>query len=273
MTNWIAVSVDLDDDPKVAALAAALGCHRDTAAMRLVRLWGRMARHHVEAGDLSHVDDDTLEEWAGWRGKRGRFAKEFRSAFMDEAGIVNGWWRWNGRLLRKARMERERKRRLQGVDVPPERPAETPRKIRGSSKDNTSTRPNHTTHHSAEGPPVPFASLVNRMAREPDRWAVTEFLEGLPAGEKPDAWAKFLGDCLEGLDLPGGRPATTEQVAAVCRDFRRMKPHQFTFKWFRTCLTAFIRDGEKGAKATDTATDRTIRAAEAFARGGPPEAA
>ena len=89
MTNWIAVSVDLDDDPKVAALAADLGCHRDTAAMRLVRLWGRMARHAVETGDLSHVDGDTLEEWAGWRGKRGRFALAFRAAFTDGAGVVN----------------------------------------------------------------------------------------------------------------------------------------------------------------------------------------
>jgi hypothetical protein len=111
--DWVAVSVDLTDDPKVAGFAKALGIELDSAVARLLALWGRMARHENVDGNLAEVPDDVLERWAGWRGKAGRFAEEFRRRFTRD-DVVIGWVEWNGRHIARAVAERERWRNRQG---------------------------------------------------------------------------------------------------------------------------------------------------------------
>jgi hypothetical protein len=246
MTDWVAVSVDLADDPKVIAFGKDLGVSTDTAAMSLVRLWGRMARHEMETGDLSEVDDTTLEEWARWRGKRGRFAAGFRERFTV-GGVVNGWWAWNGRHLRRARLDRDAKRRARGYDEPPD----NPRNFGGPSADGPPKSPRHSDAYTGTGtkpttnptqPRSGFASLLDKL---PDtggtRWAVTEFLEHVPGG-RADAWTPILANCLQGLDLPGGRPCSVEQLATTCRDFMTKPEHEWTPKFFRTCVAALMRE-------------------------------
>lgn len=105
--DWVAVSVDVNDDPKVAAFAKALGVELDSAVARLVGLWGKMARHENVDGNLADVTDEVLERWAGWRGKTGRFAEEFRRRFT-QGDVVNGWPEWNGKHIARAVAERER---------------------------------------------------------------------------------------------------------------------------------------------------------------------
>ena len=260
MTDWVAVSVDLGDDPKVIAFGKYLRVPTDTAAMSLVRLWGRMARHEMETGDLTTVDDVTLEEWARWRGKRGRFAVAFRNRFTKE-GTVNGWWSWNGRHLRRARLDREKKRKERGYDEPPElrqkvhdmsadSPQTCPPTVPRLSDAITGTGTGITTNHTVTD------RISVLMKRLPDtggaRWAVTEFLEKVPGG-RSDGWVPILSTCLDGLDLPGGRPCTAEQLATTCRDFLTKPPHEWTPKWFRTCVRALMRDAPGNGERTTAA--------------------
>jgi hypothetical protein len=83
-----------------------------------------------------------------------------------------------------------------------------------------------------------WRKLVNRMSREPDRWAVVEFLEQVPDA-KPEGWIPVLLACLEGLDMPNGRPATPEALAATCRDFGTKPKADWNPKFFRACLAKF----------------------------------
>lgn len=48
---------------------------------------------HRPDGRADQVSDLTLEQWALWTGKRGRFAAAFRARCVAENGIIRGWWR------------------------------------------------------------------------------------------------------------------------------------------------------------------------------------
>lgn len=114
MARWIRVSVDLEDNLKVAALAHRLDIDLDVAIARCLRLWGRLSLHRPETGLIGDLPDGVLETWAGWRGPRGAFAEAFRALFQDEDGRVHDWEEWNGAALRYERQERERKRENRG---------------------------------------------------------------------------------------------------------------------------------------------------------------
>lgn len=274
MADWVAVSVDIADDPRVGAFAKAIHVHRDSAAMRLVQLWGRMARHEIEDGDLSRIDDATLESWAGWHKKKGNFAEKFR-AFFCESGVVRGWWEWNGRGLAKARKAREHMRlKRYGANPALANSEATVDSLLDGYTEPNRTEPTNTTQREV---PEMYATVVSRMQREPDRWAVVEFLESLPSGEDPAAWAKCMADYLGGFDMPGGRPAPAEALAGTCRDFRTKRPHEKNVRFFRRCLIAYMRDAVKDTspppgKSAGT-SERTLQSAERGMRRGPPEAA
>jgi len=102
--------------------------------------------------------------------------------------------------------------------------------------------------HPREVPPM-FARLVARMQREPDRWAVVDFLE---AQAKPEGWLGPITAALDGLDMPGGKPASPEAVAATCRDFMTKADHERTPHFFRICVAKFMAAGRpSGSSAAD----------------------
>jgi hypothetical protein len=94
--------------------------------------------------------------------------------------------------------------------------------------------------------PMSWSKIVQRMSREPDRWAVVDFLENVPGNA--DGWIPVLMACLEGLDMPGGRPATPEAIAATCRDFATKPAADWTPKFFRACLGRFRGGADDGIK-------------------------
>jgi hypothetical protein len=105
--TWIRVQSNAGDDPKWARIGKVLGLSADECFGKMVRLWGRVADHEPE-GDLSTVPDTRIEEWAHWTGKAGRFAKIFRQECVSD-GWLNGWDELQGKLVARARVERQRK--------------------------------------------------------------------------------------------------------------------------------------------------------------------
>jgi hypothetical protein len=132
MKLWIRVDAASPRDPKIGNLASALGIHRSQALGLAVAVWCAMSEHAVD-GNIARVSDATLEEWAGWPGRRGRFAPEFRSMFTDADGTVSGWSERQGALL--TRMERDRQRHKKEAPKPPPSP-EPPRKVQGNSAEH-----------------------------------------------------------------------------------------------------------------------------------------
>lgn len=105
--NWIRVSVEIGDDPRVHALADAAGVPVATAVGCLVLILRKMPAH-APSGDLSGVTDGLLESWAMWPGRAGRFAPAFRAGMLDESGVWASWEKHNGRALKKLERDRER---------------------------------------------------------------------------------------------------------------------------------------------------------------------
>jgi hypothetical protein len=101
-------------DPAVLGLAEALGVSPPLTTGCLVGVLTHLP-DHARTGDLSGVSDLTLERWAQWPGKRGRFAAAFRAYLCDPQGVVRGWEKHNGAAMREAEQARERMREARKV--------------------------------------------------------------------------------------------------------------------------------------------------------------
>lgn len=132
MKLWIRVDASAPRDPAIARIAGELGVRAAEALGLCAAVWCAMSEHAVR-GDIAEVPDRTLESWAQWEGRRGRFAPIFRKIFAP-AGVVHGWTDRQGALL--TRMERDRLRHRKDT--------ETPRKFRGNSVEpSTEVRKKH----------------------------------------------------------------------------------------------------------------------------------
>ncbi len=107
--NWIRVAVGVGRDASVGDVARACGVSRVTTTGHWVLVLTAMAEGCVD-GDLSRISDDNIEEWADWRGKRGRFADAVRRYLCDEHGVMRSWGKYNGAKLREMESDRERKK-------------------------------------------------------------------------------------------------------------------------------------------------------------------
>lgn len=113
---WIRVHANLAARPVIRRAVVALGVEKHKAMGLLVQFWGAVSQHTVN-GDIRDVPDSDIEEWAGWKGKRGKFAVFVRSQHADAGGRVNEWDEYAGSLeLRRAKdrlRQEERRRRIQ----------------------------------------------------------------------------------------------------------------------------------------------------------------
>lgn len=137
MRFWIRVNARLVDDAEVQAFAAAILAKqplwlavRATCGL-LVALWGRVVDEQ-EDGNLTGRQDGILEEWAGWRGKAGLFAREFRARFVVD-GHIREWTDYQGKLIERREKDRRRKRGGDSAGLPQETPQETPQDVGGNS--------------------------------------------------------------------------------------------------------------------------------------------
>lgn len=103
--NWIRIAVTLPDDPRIHELADALKCDVDRALAKFLRVLFKLPEH-ARDGDISSISPNTVESWAGWRGKRGAFDSAFRLLFAP-----HGWVRPFQNEERYVAMERKRGQR------------------------------------------------------------------------------------------------------------------------------------------------------------------
>lgn len=183
---------------------------------------------HQRNGEVDAIPDATLELWAGWTGKRGRFAKAFRQhcradgSGSDETGKIRGWWR-NSKLLERqeadARRPNQKARKAAKSPADPQPiPLKSPAGLEGDLCGESGG--NGTVRYEQQPPPsearVSISRLVNRIQGEPARQAIYGFFETLPADQTPDAWAKAFSGYLDGLGTAEGKAARPEQLAATC---------------------------------------------------------
>lgn len=103
---WIRIDASAPDDPKVDLIASALGITSSHAFGLCAAVWCRTATICPE-GVLGGVPPTTVERWAGWKGKRGRFAEQFLKQFADETGLIKGWKDRQGKLIERSERNRE----------------------------------------------------------------------------------------------------------------------------------------------------------------------
>lgn len=107
--NWIRIATKMKGDPRVGAIAADCKI-RIEHAVGLVACTLMEFPDHARNGDIGAVPDVVLEQWALWSGKAGVFATAFRTHLCDETGAVRSWEKHNGKAMRKAESDIERKR-------------------------------------------------------------------------------------------------------------------------------------------------------------------
>jgi hypothetical protein len=101
------VEANAGADPKWYVLGKECGLSADECFGKVVRLWGRVIELRDD-GDLSKVPDDTLEDWANYKGKPGRFAKAYRKLCTTDWQI-KGWHDYQGKLIARRASDRARK--------------------------------------------------------------------------------------------------------------------------------------------------------------------
>jgi len=258
--TWLRVDIDFPGHESIGHLAEQLRIDPDRAGMTIIRLWCGFGQYRPD-GKVAAITDTTLEDWAKWRGPRGKLAAAVREKLVDEDGRLKGWWRQEA-LLRH--QEKKRDRRKTGTKPAPV--------SRPDSADNVYDNDNGTTSSQA-GSESAGARLIDRVRGHPQRFALTEFLEQLPAGHDPDTWAGILLGCLDGMSLKAGRAASIEELASACVTYPGIRnvawvPAQFyatverTMTRMRETTTpALPRTGAQGA-------DRLQASVAEFVAGG-----
>lgn len=107
--DFVAIDTDIAGDRVTIELARALKVKRAHAAGLLVLTFAGMAKH-AQDGCLDGVLDEQIEEWAYWHGRPGDYAAFVRANLCDANGLVTAWERWNGKMIARAKAERERLR-------------------------------------------------------------------------------------------------------------------------------------------------------------------
>lgn len=195
--TWIRVHSHLVGRPVVARCAAACGIDHYKAAGHLVTLWGAVSLH-AENGQVVAVPDVLLEQWAGWTGKRGRFAAWLRADHMDADGRIREWDEYQGALELRREKERDRKRTSRGQSAG--RHADRGRDVRnllqpyddGTERNGTE----QTTSSSARG----------------------LFLESIPTAKRT-GWLATLAGWEQGQGTPGGKAYGPDQIDAGLAEY------------------------------------------------------
>lgn len=108
--NWIKIAVGIMRDPSIISVAEAAGVSVPTTTGHVVGVLTSLPEG-ARTGDLSGVADTTIERWADWRGKKGRFAEAFRRYLCTPEGFVRSWDKYNGAAMRESETTKERARK------------------------------------------------------------------------------------------------------------------------------------------------------------------
>jgi len=280
--NWIRIATKMKTDPRMGAIASACKV-RVPEAVGLVCCVLMEFPDHVRDGDVGHVDNVVLEQWAGWGGKMGVFGAAFRHHLCDETGAVRAWEKHNGAALRKAESDIERKRSMRnGAETARAKTAPSARQNSGRRQNGQvdETRRDVTTSNTDDDViPCPSSSGLRDvlpMVAPTGHMALTKLFAQTA---DPDVWAGIIRGMASGLSMDGNRPASPERLAAAVEDFvaqgLHVNPNPSLFRGFVKRAKAV----DRGRYALQQTTDeqdadllRTIREQNERARmRGDPE--
>ena len=250
--TWIRLETDFPRHKLIGLLADKLRMDRDRAAMCLIRIWCAFGELEPD-GKAVEIPDSTLEDWAGWKGPRGRFALVFREYCLEPTGTIRGWWRQEKLLQRqeekrKRPSQSQRVRQKSGKSPAPDNDRTNSGQSAGNVDDNGTTT---TDSPRANG------RLIGRLAGDPDRFGVMALFDHLPPEENPEAWSAVLLGCLDGLGLEQGKSATVRQLAAACNEYPAVAKSGWNPRHFKACVERVMhgkpRSGSKAEATIDTA--------------------
>jgi len=266
--TWLRWDTDAAFSDVVGDLVSDLRLHPAQAFGHYVATCLGFGKHRPD-GLVTAVADPTLEGWARWTGKPGKWAAAFRVRCADEGGLIRGWWR-NSALLEK--QEKDRRKRK-----PPKNPPETPEGFSGKPPETLADDGGRRTEDGNEDELLPTTlpgRLAEKLIGHPARYAIVDFLDAVPADQRLETWSMALNGCLEGLGTEQNRRATVEELAAACNDYLAAKPEKWGLPHFRSFVDRVMAKRFRPQRSSEvrlprpTATDRAVAAAKAFAEGG-----
>jgi len=217
--NWIRMATRMKSDPKVGRIAMECGVPM-SHAVGLVCCTLMEFPEHARDGDIAHVADVILEEWAGWRGEPGRFSAVFRTQFCDATGLVASWDKHNGAAIREADAARERAATWRETKKSPPRTGNV-RRTEPVPNGVRTAYETHTVRHTYGVPNGVRTPLRDGTGRDGD---TTSPLRAEVVSDRPAALAELTA-----------LPFTTPEHANAAAGYARA--HQFPDA-FRATLTA-----------------------------------
>lgn len=147
-----------------------------------------------------------------------------------------------------------------------------------TSQEHPSSTTTTSIGHDGTGVSPMVTRLMQRIAGMPERMAIVEFFEQLPAGAEPDGWARLIFRSLTGTGFESGIEVQPHHVAAACLDMpiRVQKGDgDWTPGHFRKCVSYAAAQkkgavwGGKAPAYTASAKERaSAAAASEFVSGG-----
>lgn len=246
---------------KVAQRLAAL-CKGDAqkAAGVLIDFWSSVAEHGVN-GLVSSHPDHTIEDWAGWRGKRGVFATWVREHHLDEDGRVKEWDEYMGALEARREADRLRKEAERLRRKSNGRHADSPADVTPHFHQESNENPYPRARYDDADENVNENEHLTPKAKH-DGAGGREMLLSHLSGSRRTGMAAKLTMLAQGVGLPPGLGIPTEaQLDAACLDVvASCEPSQrspkvlvrFLAREMRGEPEPAARNGARGASGWDT---------------------
>jgi hypothetical protein len=228
--DYVAISPTIRKDPKIGAIALALGRESRWIAGCFPEFFGMVAEHAPD-GSLGAIADATLDEWAG---EVQGFGAQVRKHLCGEDGVLTAWWRYNGSALAKLEADRARKRNSRGHSgdgdgkgrgKSEDRPTDNNGNVRAASDGYTDTDTG-TSSPSEKITTSPRAALARLRELLPE--TCYEALQRVLIASYRGADGA-VGSMLQMLDPndgttgPGGSPVTPIELATALQQLDGMK--------------------------------------------------
>lgn len=218
--SWIRVRSHLSRAKVAQRLAVICKGDAQKAAGVLIDFWSSVAEHGVN-GQVSNHPDHTIEDWAGWRGKRGQFATWIRQHHLDEDGRVKEWDDYMGALEARREADRLRKEADRIRRKSAGHPQDSPQDIQGTSRPKSAESPYPRARYDDADEYVNGNEHQNLKAKNGDgaHESGREILLNHLTGSRRSAMTAKLSTLAQGVGLPPGLGVpTAAQLDAACLD-------------------------------------------------------
>lgn len=247
---WIRVRAHLSRAKVAQRLAVICRGDAQKASGVLQDFWSSVAEQGTN-GFIRDYPDHTLEDWAGWRGKRGVFATWVRQHHMDDDGRVKEWDEYMGALEARREADRLRKEAERVRRKSAGSPEDVTRKVRTVSAESPYPRARYDDADEY----VNENEHQNQKAKNGDSAHTRgrDMMLDRLSGSRRAAMSAKLATLAQGVGLPPGLGVPSDaQLDAACLDLMATcEPSQVSPKVLVRFLTREMR-GEPEPVARST---------------------